>query len=254
MSYSLRGKHCIVTGATGSIGFRIAAAFAEQGSVVSLVSRSAPDARAKLEPQLVPFKPDPDTYDPEDPPPSAHRFLHLDGTRPVAFQGFFGATAGRADILVNCAGISQTSFLRRTYDSDITKILETNLRATILACKYARMKHNGCIINISSLMANKDGAGASVYAASKAGVVAFTRALTTEFRPRSIRVNALLPGWIESQMWDDLLPNIKNKYLEECPAHRAGTPDEVADATIFLAKNQFANNCVLNLDGGLSAT
>lgn len=52
----------------------------------------------------------------------------------------------------------------------------------------------------------------------------------------------------------DLLPNIKNKYLEECPAHRAGTPDEVADATIFLAKNQFANNCVLNLDGGLSAT
>jgi 3-oxoacyl-[acyl-carrier protein] reductase len=189
MSYSLRGKHCIVTGATGSIGFRIAAAFAEQGSVVSLVSRSAPDARAKLEPQLVPYKPDPDTYDPEDPPPSAHRFLHLDGTRPVAFQGFFGATAGRADILVNCAGISQTSFLRRTYDSDITKILETNLRATILACKYARLKPNGmyntaylqpqyltlilqgCIINISSLMANKDGAGASVYAASKAGVV-----------------------------------------------------------------------------------
>ncbi|SPJ78420.1 related to OAR-1 3-oxoacyl-[acyl-carrier-protein]-reductase (oar-1) [Fusarium torulosum] len=253
MSYSLRGKHCIVTGATGAIGFRIAAAFAEQGSVVSLVSRSAPDARARLEPQLVPYKPDPATEDPEDPPPSAHRFLHLDGTKPVMYQGFFGATVGRADILVNCAGIGQTSFIRRTYDSDITNILETNLRATILACKYARMRPNGCIINISSLMANKDGAGASVYAASKAGLLAFTRAMTTEFRYRSIRVNALLPGWIESQMWDDLLPNIKNKYLDECPAHRAGTPDEVADAAIFLAKNQFANNCVLNLDGGFSA-
>jgi 3-oxoacyl-[acyl-carrier protein] reductase len=143
MSYSLRGKHCIVTGATGAIGFRIAAAFAEQGSVVSLVSRSAPDARARLEPQLVPYKPDPATEDPEDPPPSAHRFLHLDGTKPVMYQGFFGATVGRADILVNCAGIGQTSFIRRTYDSDITNILETNLRATILACKYARMRPNG---------------------------------------------------------------------------------------------------------------
>ncbi|KAF4992519.1 hypothetical protein FGRMN_7118 [Fusarium graminum] len=253
MSYSLRGKHCLVTGATGSIGFRIAAAFAEQGAVVTLASRSAPNVRATLEPHLVPFQPDPDSNDTKTLSPSTHRFLRLDATKPAMFQGFFGSLVGPVDVLVNCAGISQTSFIKRTDDAAISTILETNLQATILACKWAKMRPHGCIINISSLMANKNGAGASVYAASKAGVVAFTRTLTTEFKSRSIRVNALLPGWIESQMWDDLQPQIKTRYLQEIPAGRVGTPDEVADATIFLAKNRFANNCVLNLDGGLSA-
>ncbi|KAF5658898.1 3-ketoacyl-(acyl-carrier-) reductase [Fusarium heterosporum] len=261
MSYSLRGKHCLVTGATGAIGFRIAAAFAEHGAVVTLASRSAPNVRATLEPQLVPFQPDPDLGDAKDLSPSTHRFLRLDATKPAMFKGFFGSLVGPVDILVNCAGISQTSFIKRTDDAAISTILETNLQATILACKWAKMRPHGCIVNISSLMANKNGAGASVYAASKAGVVAcslrvpaaFTRTLTTEFKSRSIRVNALLPGWIESQMWDDLQPQIKTRYLQEIPAGRVGTPDEVADATIFLAKNRFANNCVLNLDGGLSA-
>jgi 3-oxoacyl-[acyl-carrier protein] reductase len=71
---------------------------------------------------------------------------------------------------------------------------------------------------------------------------------------RSIRVNALLPGWVQSAMWDDLKPQLKEEYLKDTPSRRVASPDEIAHAAIFLASNEFANNCVLNLDGGLSAT
>ncbi|CEI69536.1 unnamed protein product [Fusarium venenatum] len=275
MSFSLRGKHCVVTGATGAIGFRIAAAFAQRGSVVTLLSRSAPDARLSLEHQLVPYEPEQDRKDMSDEFPEKHRFMRLDATKSSTFKGFFGSSVGPVDVLVNCAGVSQTSFIKRTSDEDIQNILNTNLQSAILASKYAKMNPHGCIINVSSLMANKNGAGASVYAASKAGLVAFTRALATEYSPRSIRVNALLPGWIASPMWDpcprrpspmreegnvnakphvlDLKPDIQQQCLKDCPLRRVGHPDEVADAAVFLATNRFANNCVLNLDGGLSA-
>ncbi|KAJ3511530.1 hypothetical protein NM208_g15421 [Fusarium decemcellulare] len=136
--------------------------------------------------------------------------------------------------------------------------------ATMLACKHAKIRPHGCIINVSSLMANKGGSGATAYAASKAGVVGFTRALCRELGPRSIRVNALLPGWVASPMWDqvnvnvqlavlDLKPELQATFLKDTPLGRVGAPDEVADAAVFLASNAFANNCVLNLDGGLSA-
>ncbi|KAJ4136274.1 hypothetical protein NW768_003885 [Fusarium equiseti] len=222
MSFSLRGKHAVVTGATGAIGFRIAAAFAERGSVVTLLSRSAPDARLSLEHQLATYQPDPERKEMGDEFPEKHRFMRLDATKSTMFKGLFGSTVGPVDVLVNCAGVSQTSFIKRTSDEDIRNILDTNLQSAILASKYAKMNAHGCIINVSSLMANKNGAGASVYAASKAGLV-------------------------------DLKPDIQQQYLKDCPLRRVGQPDEVADAAIFLATNRFANNCVLNLDGGLSA-
>ncbi|PNY26126.1 3-oxoacyl-[acyl-carrier-protein] reductase FabG [Tolypocladium capitatum] len=102
-------------------------------------------------------------------------------------------------------------------------------------------------------MATKGGLGATAYAASKAGVIGFTRALCREMAARSIRVNALLPGWVESPMWDQLKPELKEAYLKDTPLNRVADPAEVADAAVFLASNGFANNCVLNLDGGLSA-
>lgn len=215
MSFSLRGKHCVITGATGAIGSRIAIAFAQRGSVVTLLSRSAPDARLSLEHQLTPYKPEQDRKDMGDEFPEAHRFMRLDATKPSTFKGFFGSSVGPVDVLVNCAGVSQTSFIKRTSDEDIQNILNTNLQSAILASKYAKMNPHGCIINVSSLMANKNGAGASVYAASKAGLVAFTRALATEYSPRSIRVNALLPGWIASPMWDRefILPFALSKHV-----------------------------------------
>ncbi|PHH76289.1 hypothetical protein CDD80_1670 [Ophiocordyceps camponoti-rufipedis] len=259
---SFTGLHCAVVGATGLIGSRIASAFASHGAAVTLLGRSALEARSRLEPNL--------------PPPGPHRFIRLNVAEPDDIKAVFGPpvstgdsnVVGPLDILVNCAGISQTTLLKRTPDDELARILDTNLLATVLVCKHARIRPNGmpdaiyvapsltrqgCIVNVSSLMANKGGYGATAYAASKAGLIAFTRALCFEMAARSIRVNALLPGWVDSPMWHQLKPQLKEAYLNEIPLKRVADPEEVADAAVFLASNRFANNCVLNLDGGMSA-
>ncbi|PTB75883.1 NAD(P)-binding protein [Trichoderma longibrachiatum ATCC 18648] len=201
MALPLAGKHCAVVGATGIIGFSIAKAFAQQGAVLTLLARSAADARPRLEPQLRPYSL-PGTADHDLGVPAAHRFIRLDVADRESIKALqTGTTVGPVDILVNCAGITQTSLLMRTSDEHLSDIVDTNLLATILVCKHAKMRPNGCIINVSSLMATKGGLGASAYAASKAGVIGFTRALCREMASRSIRVNALLPGWVNSSMW-----------------------------------------------------
>ncbi|KAK2597983.1 hypothetical protein QQS21_005899 [Conoideocrella luteorostrata] len=254
----LSGKHAVIVGATGTIGSNIARAFAAQGAVVSLLGRTAFQARSKLEPQLTPYNAPGSSPD----NPSSHRFIQVDVADRGSIKEIFGGrglqegeqAVGPLDILVNCAGISQTTLLKRTPDEELAGIVDTNLVATMLVSKHARLRPNGCIINVSSLMATKAGIGVTAYAASKAGVVGFTRALCREMAPRSIRVNALLPGWVESSMWDHLKPELQQAYLKDTPLNRVANPAEVADAAVFLATNGFANNCVLNLDGGLSAT
>ncbi|PTB47003.1 uncharacterized protein TrAFT101_003562 [Trichoderma asperellum] len=270
MALPFAGRHCVVVGATGVIGSSIAKAFAQHGAVVSLLGRSAIHIRHKLEPQLRPYSL-PETGDGTENAaasadiPSVHRFIRLDASNREEIKALFSSRAsssseprrdasiGPIDILVNCAGISQTTLLKRTPDEELSSIVDTNLLATMLVCKHAKMRPNGCIINVSSLMATKGGLGATAYAASKAGVIGFTRALCREMASRSIRVNALLPGWVNSSMWTDLKPDIQQAYLKDTPLNRVADPAEVADAALFLASNGFANNCILNLDGGLSA-
>ncbi|QUC24006.1 uncharacterized protein UV8b_08247 [Ustilaginoidea virens] len=255
MAAKLAGKHAVVVGATGVIGSHIARTFAAHGAVVSLLGRTALQARPHLEPQLDPYRGPsaPDT-------PASHRFIPLDVTDTPSIKEVFADrgskdvdAVGPLDLLVNCAGISQTTLLKRTPDEGLASIVDTNLLATMLACKHARIRQHGCIINVASLMATKAGLGVTAYAASKAGVVGFTRALCREMAARSIRVNALLPGWVQSPMWNHLKPELQEAYLKDTPLNRVARPTEVADAALFLASNEFANNCVLNLDGGLSA-
>lgn len=106
------------------------------------------------------------------------------------------------------------------------------------------------IINLSSLLGVRGGHGAVAYAASKAGVLGFTRALATEYATHKVRVNAIVPGYIETDMTKDL---DAQGLMGRIPLGRFGTSEEVAHAALFLAENQYAHNCVLNLDGGLSA-
>ncbi|KAM3454027.1 hypothetical protein MY3296_003295 [Beauveria thailandica] len=268
MALRLAGKHAAIVGATGVIGSHIAAAFARHGASVTLLGRSALTQRARLEAQLAappapaPGDPTTTTSSSSSSSPRAHQFIKLDVSDAASIKAVFAgrgeqsaaaAVVGPVDVLVNCAGISQTTVLKRTPDEELARIVDTNLLATMLVCKYARMQSQGCIINVSSLMAIHGGFGASAYAASKAGLIGFTRALCRELAPRSIRVNALLPGWVDSDMWQNLKPELQQAFLKDTPLGRVADPDEVADAAIFLAANQFANNCILNLDGGLSA-
>ncbi|KAK5997220.1 3-oxoacyl-[acyl-carrier-protein] reductase [Cladobotryum mycophilum] len=262
MSLRFAGKHCAIVGATGVIGSAIAKAFAREGAVISVLGRTALEARSKLEPQLYPYKLLDNSGDIQKDRPSTHQFVRLDVSNREDIKNVFGSrddSVGPLDILVNCAGISQTTLLKRTPDEELANIVDTNLLATILVC---------CIINVSSLMAIKGGLGATAYAASKAGLVGFTRALCREMAARSIRVNALLPGWVDTPMWSgcgytvpklmynsikDLKPELQQAYLKDTPLNRVADPNEVAEAAVFLASNGYANNCVLNLDGGLSA-
>ncbi|UKZ51443.1 hypothetical protein TrVGV298_005203 [Trichoderma virens] len=254
MALPFAGKHCVVVGATGVIGSSIAKAFSHQGAVISLLGRSALDARPPSGAAASSIQPTRDRYG------HCHSHSSPDGREGKKKKKTIenlappdGTTIGPIDILVNCAGISQTTLLKRTPDEELSAIVDTNLLATMLICKHAKMRPNGCIINISSLMATKGGLGATAYAASKAGVIGFTRALCREMASRSIRVNALLPGWVNGSMWTDLKPEIQQAYLKDTPLNRVADPTEVADAALFLASNGFANNCILNLDGGLSA-
>ncbi|KAK3490220.1 uncharacterized protein B0T23DRAFT_443123 [Neurospora hispaniola] len=171
---------------------------------------------------------------------------------------------GRIDILINCAGITQRSPLMKTPVEEVEGLLDTNLRGTVLGWGADQedkgqgtqegvkegVQERGVIINVASLLAQKGVIGTSVYAAAKAGVVGLTASLAHEYGRSGIRVNAVLPGYIET----DMTTGLKNpSILQQIPLGRFGTTDEVADAALFLIKNPYANNCVLNLDGGLSA-
>lgn len=187
----------------------------------------------------------------------------------------------RFNTLINCAGLSQTSALIVTGSTDISKILRVNLEAPIRLSQrllsdyftYGRSLSKDsantnkeetpfCVINISSLLAARGGYGSSVYASAKAGLVAFTRTLTLEaaaMQQRNpklppFRANVVLPGYIDTPMIQNFSEKQNQKLRQEIPLNRYGLPEEVADAVLFLLKNEYANNTVLNLDGGLSAT
>lgn len=177
--------------------------------------------------------------------------------------------------LINCAGVSQSRPLVATPVHEIQDILRVNLETPIqlsrlLLKEYLRLSRQTKsqvlqasfnIINVSSLLAYRSGSGASVYSASKAGLVSLARALTLEAAAiRSnhpnlppFRINSVVPGYIDTPMISSFSESYKSELESKIPLQRFGTPAEVADAAIFLLKNEYANNTVLTLDGGLSA-
>ncbi|CAK7219597.1 hypothetical protein SBRCBS47491_003907 [Sporothrix bragantina] len=139
--------------------------------------------------------------------------------------------------------------------ASIRDVLDINLYGTILGCRAALRAwarepiQDRCIVNVSSLLAVQGGYGASAYVASKAGVVALTRSLVDEGKSRQIRANVILPGYIESDMTANAA---RADLIDRIPLRRFGLTNEVADAALFLVRNKYANNCMLNIDGGLS--
>ncbi|AEO61516.1 hypothetical protein MYCTH_2311736 [Thermothelomyces thermophilus ATCC 42464] len=247
---SLAGKKAVVTGASGGIGFAIASRFAQEGASVVLAGRT----RAKLERSLG------ELQKLGEPPGSdrssqLHRIHCLDVGEMKEWEGLVKEHK-EIDFLVNCAGQSQHSLFLRTNEEAAQSLLSTNLRSVIFGCKtvakqMAARRAGGCIVNVSSLLAYKAAIGTSIYAATKAGQLGLTTALSRELAQHGIRVNAVVPGYIDTDMTESLAN--KTELEKKIPLGRFGTASEVADAVAFLAKNEYANNCILNLDGGLSA-
>ncbi|MCJ1288087.1 hypothetical protein MMC26_007440 [Xylographa opegraphella] len=264
----LAGKHVIVTGASRGIGLAIARLFATHGvERMILVGRS--DALNQASEAI-----SQDT--------AIEVKIAIGDVKRRSFWMDIGYDMRNVDILVNAAGVAHSSLLVTTKCQTAEHVIQTNLMGSIWGCQIigkAMMRqcrkpsNTACIINVASLLGVKGGRGSTVYAASKAGVLGLTRSLAAELGPSNIRVNAIVPGYVETSMTEGRLnvPDVvrrkadlnhntamtkeaRSAALQSIPQERFGTPDEIADAAMFLATNAYANNCVLNLDGGLSAT
>ena len=161
------------------------------------------------------------------------------------------------NILVNNAGVTSDNLLMRTKSSDWDQVIGTNLRGTILCTKVVSRQmlkqRAGRIVNLSSVVGQTGNVGQSLYAASKAGIIGFTKAVARELAPRAITVNAVAPGFIDTEMTARLPEKLRDDFLRSIPLGRFGTCQEVADMVVFLAgpSGSYVTGQVFNVNGGL---
>ena len=167
------------------------------------------------------------------------------------------ADFGSIDILINNAGITKDNLLMRISEEDFDKVIEVNLKSVFNMTKAVQRtmlkQRKGSIINISSVVGVKGNAGQSNYAASKAGMIGFTKSIALELGSRNIRCNAIAPGFIETEMTAVLDEKIVQGWRDNIPLKRGGTPEDVANACVFLASDMsaYVTGQVLNVDGGM---
>jgi len=240
-----KGKTVIVTGSTRGIGYDIAVQFAMLGANV-MFSGTSDNVYAVVD-------------------GLKKKGFSVDGysgdlSIPAVAQGLIEKTVetfGSLDILVNNAGITCDKLLIRMEEEDWDRVINVNLKSAYLCTKAAvrimMKKRSGSIINISSVAGLMGNAGQANYAASKAGLIGFTKSVAREFAARGITCNAVAPGFIETRMTDSLSAEIKESYLKSIPLGRYGTPSEVADLVVFLASDsaRYITGQVINIDGGL---
>jgi 3-oxoacyl-[acyl-carrier protein] reductase len=251
LSLSLAGKTAIVTGAGRGgrgIGRGIALALAEAGADVLITARTnVADAEAVAE---------------------AVRALGRKGVAATcdvsdaaSVEALFEtakAELGRIDILVNNAGITRDTLLLRMSEGDWDAVIDANLKGTFLctraASKIMLKQRSGRIVNITSVMGQVGNPGQANYSASKAGIIGFTRTVARELGSRGITVNAVAPGFIESQMTDAISEEARTGVLSKVPLGRLGTPEDVGAAVAFLASDAagYITGQVLTVDGGMT--
>ena len=163
----------------------------------------------------------------------------------------------KVDILVNNAGVTSDNLLMRTKPADWDDVIGTNLKGTVLCAKivsrYMIRQHYGRIVNLSSVVGQTGNVGQSLYAASKAGIIGFTKSLAREVASRNVTVNAVAPGFIESDMTAKLPEKLREEFLRAIPLGRFGTCQEVAEMILFLAgeKAGYITGQVFNVNGGM---
>ena len=243
----LENKTAIVTGATRGIGRGIALEFAKQGANVAFTFNSSVEAATALENELKEFGVKAKGYQ-----SNAAEFDAAQELAKNVLEEF-----GTIDVLVNNAGITKDNLLMRISEDDFDKVIEVNLKSVFNLTKAVirpMMKQRaGSIINMSSVVGLKGNAGQANYAASKAGILGFSKSVALELGSRNIRSNVIAPGFIETEMTAKLDEKVVEGWRNEIPLKRGGTPEDIANACVFLAPDMSAyiTGQTLSVDGGM---
>ena len=243
----LKGKTAIITGATRGIGKGIAKAFAAHGANVLFTYSSSTDLAKQIESDLSTkdvivkgFKSDASNFE------DCHKLVEqINKDFPVI------------DVLINNAGITRDNLLMRMHEEDFDKVIEINLKSVFnmtKAIQRTMLKQRfGSIINMSSVVGVKGNAGQSNYAASKAGIIGFSKSIALELGSRNIRCNVIAPGFIETEMTEVLDEKIVEEWRNSIPLKRGGKPSDIADTCVWLASDMssYITGQTIHVNGGL---
>jgi 3-oxoacyl-[acyl-carrier protein] reductase len=243
----LKGKTALVTGASKGIGRSIALKYAEQGANVAFTYLSSVEQGQALEAELAS----------KGVKAKGYRSDASDYVQAEKLINDVVADFGSLDVLINNAGITQDTLLLRMSEEQWDKVINVNLKScfnTVKAATKPMMKQKaGSIINMTSVVGIKGNAGQANYAASKAGIIGFTKSVALELGSRGIRSNAIAPGFIETEMTAVLDPKTVQSWRDAIPLKRGGRPEDVADACVFLGSDMstYISGQVIQVDGGM---
>ncbi len=243
----LKDKIALITGGARGIGRSICESFAENGCNVAFTYNNSKEAAEELVKELKKY----------DVKVKSYKSDASDHDKSVELIDNVISDFERIDVLVNNAGITKDNLLMRMSPSDFKDVVNVNLGSVFNLTKssiriFLKQKQ-GSIINISSIVGVKGNAGQSNYAASKAGIIGFSKSIALELGSRNIRCNVVAPGFIETDMTDSLSADVLEKWKESIPLKRSGKPNDVGNACVFLASDlsSYITGQVLQVDGGL---
>ncbi|MDR1879112.1 MAG: 3-oxoacyl-[acyl-carrier-protein] reductase [Bacteroidales bacterium] len=243
----LEGTTALITGASRGIGKEIAVVFAQHGANVAFTDIRDDENARLVESTLLTYGVKAKFYVSD-----ASSFTSSEETAKQVAEDF-----GRIDILVNNAGITRDNLLLRMSEEDFDAVLKVNLKSVFNLTKavqpYMLKQRKGSIINMSSIVGLQGNAGQANYAASKAGMIGFTKSIAKELGSRNIRCNAIAPGFIETEMTHVLDEEVRKTWIQRIPLRRAGSTKDVAETAVYLASDLsgYITGQVISCDGGM---
>jgi 3-oxoacyl-[acyl-carrier protein] reductase len=244
----LEGKVALISGGSRGLGESIVRAFAKEGAKVMFTYISSREKAESLEKELKAEGADVTS-------------IMSDASSFVQAESVIQSVTdlhGRLDILVNNAGITRDNLILRMSEGEWDQVIETNLKSVFNLSKHAirpmLRQRSGSVINMTSVVGVFGNAGQTNYAASKAGIIGFSKSLAKELGSRNIRCNAIAPGYIETDMTSELPEQTRETFLENIPIKRMGNPEEVANTCVFLGSDMstYITGQVLSVCGGLN--